>query len=219
MLKVISTSDGSSTIYVPELDEYYHSAFGAVSESEHVFIKNGYKKTTANPLRIFELGFGTGLNALLTLAESEKDKKIVEYVSVEKYPLGKEIIEQINYGRIVGSGKENCFSLIHDCEWDKPCLINDNFSLHKINSDIRDVEGDRVFDLVYYDAFAPGKQADMWTFDLLSRVCSFLDKGGVFVTYSAMGQLKRDLIKLGFDVENPEGPAGKREITRAVKPG
>jgi tRNA U34 5-methylaminomethyl-2-thiouridine-forming methyltransferase MnmC len=217
MLKVISTSDGSKTIYVPELDEYYHSAYGAVEESKHVFINNGYKKFPGNTIRIFELGFGTGLNVLLTLLESVKDKKRIEYLSIEKYPLDKEIIDQINYGQLFTEKGELYFSLIHEAEWDKPCFINDSFSLHKITGDIRDFTTDSFFDIVYYDAFAPGKQPEMWSFDLISKVCSLLSSGGIFITYSARGQLKRDLSKLGFDVEHPDGPRGKRQITRASK--
>jgi len=171
----------------------------------------------ADHLKIFELGFGTGLNALLTLHESLNDKKNIKYVGVEKYPLDKDILIKLNYSQLLPETKASCFDLLHECEWEIPCRITDNFILLKLQKDIRDLSIDMVFDLVYYDAFAPGKQPDMWSYDLLSSVSSLIRPGGVLVTYSAMGQLKRDLRKLGFKVENPAGPPGKRQITRAVK--
>ena len=199
------------------MDEHYHSTFGAITESKHVFIGSGYKTMQADHLKIFELGFGTGLNALLTLHESLNDKKNIKYVGVEKYPLDKDILIKLNYSQLLPETKASCFDLLHECEWEIPCRITDNFILLKLQKDIRDLSIDMVFDLVYYDAFAPGKQPDMWSYDLLSSVSSLIRPGGVLVTYSAMGQLKRDLRKLGFKVENPAGPPGKRQITRAVK--
>lgn len=217
MLKIISTSDGSSTIYVPELDEHYHSTFGAISESMHVFIGAGYRSTTLNPLSIFEMGFGTGLNALLTLFESMKDGRRIDYVSIEKYPLDKSVYSMLNYHTFFPEESQGYFNMLHGCRWDEPCRINDNFTLLKIRADFREMQPDRLFDLLYYDAFAPGKQAGMWSFDIIAKAASMVRAAGVFVTYSAKGQLKRDLQKLGFEVEHLPGPAGKRQISRAVK--
>ncbi|MBS0010325.1 MAG: tRNA (5-methylaminomethyl-2-thiouridine)(34)-methyltransferase MnmD [Bacteroidales bacterium] len=217
MLKIISSSDGSSTIYVTELDEHYHSTYGAVMESRHVFIEAGYKSSDADPVRIFEMGFGTGLNALLTLHESMKDKRKVEYVSVEKYPLDKQIYDRLNYKTLFPGRPGSCFDLLHESEWGVPCRINDNFSLLKIREDFREMAADRLFDVIYYDAFSPDRQAEMWSLDIMSKVAAMTAPGGIFVTYSARGQLKRDLEKLGFMVEHPVGPRGKRQITRALK--
>ncbi|MDT8401954.1 MAG: tRNA (5-methylaminomethyl-2-thiouridine)(34)-methyltransferase MnmD [Bacteroidales bacterium] len=217
MLKIISTSDGSSTIYVPELDEHYHSTFGAISESMHVFIDAGYRSGTMNPVSVFEMGFGTGLNALLTLYESIRDSRKVDYVSVEKYPLSESVYSKLNYHIFFPEEDQGYFNILHECRWDEPCRINDNFTLLKIRADFMEMQPDRVFDLVYYDAFAPGKQSGLWSFDIISKAASLLKPGGVFVTYSARGQLKRDLEKLGFTVEHRPGPAGKRHISRAVK--
>jgi tRNA U34 5-methylaminomethyl-2-thiouridine-forming methyltransferase MnmC len=217
MLKIISTSDGSSTIYVPELDEHYHSTFGAIKESMHVFINEGYRSVDTNPLAVFEMGFGTGLNALLTLYESMKDGRQVDYLSVEKHPLGKDIYKQLNYEDFFAENKKSYFSLLHECRWGEKCQISDNFCIRKLEADFSDMHTDRLFDIVYYDAFAPGKQAEMWSLDVLSKAASLLKPGGVFVTYSAKGQLKRDLVSLGFSVEHRPGPAGKRHISRAVK--
>ena len=217
MLKIISTSDGSNTLYVPELDEHYHSTFGAVRESKHVFIEAGYKSVACNPVKIFELGFGTGLNALLTLLESINDKRLVDYVSVEKYPLPESVYKKLNYSTLFPGNEGSYFDLLHECRWGIPCSISNNFSLLKIEHDLREADIEMIFDIVYYDAFAPDKQPEMWSYDVLSKVTSLIKPEGVFVTYSAKGQLKRDLRKLGFSVKNPEGPPGKRHITRAVK--
>lgn len=217
MLKIISTSDGSSTIYVPELDEHYHSTYGAIKESLHVFINEGYRSVSTNPLAIFEMGFGTGLNALLTLYESIRDGRQVDYVSVEKYPLGRDIYNKLNYEDFFPGYNKSYFSLLHECRWGENCQVIDNFCIQKLEADFNDLHIDRLFDIVYYDAFAPGKQEEMWSFDILSKAASLLKPGGVFVTYSAKGQLKRDLALLGFSVEHRPGPAGKRHISRAVK--
>ncbi|MBN1388109.1 MAG: tRNA (5-methylaminomethyl-2-thiouridine)(34)-methyltransferase MnmD [Bacteroidales bacterium] len=217
MLKIISTSDGSDTLYVQELDEHYHSTFGAVKESNHVFIESGYKSISSNPVRIFELGFGTGLNTFLTLLESLKDKRMVYYVSIEKYPLPANIYKKLNYSTLYRENEGSYYNLIHECSWGIPREITDNFSLLKIEKDFMEMDTDMVFDIVYFDAFAPEKQPEMWSYNVLELVASLMNPGGVFVTYSAKGQLKRDLKQLGFLVENPAGPPGKRQITRAVK--
>ena len=217
MLKIISTSDGSKTVYVPELDEHYHSTFGAVSESLHIFIGYGYKSVATDPVNILEFGFGTGLNALLTLHESLNDGRQVNYVSIEKYPLEAGIYKQLDYSKFLPGGKKSYFKLLHECPWEEKCMISDNFSLLKTEKDFRDIEMDSIFDIIYFDAFAPAKQPDLWTADMLSLVSGLIKQGGIFVTYSAKGQLRRELTKLGFRVEHPPGPAGKRQITRAVK--
>jgi tRNA U34 5-methylaminomethyl-2-thiouridine-forming methyltransferase MnmC len=172
---------------------------------------------SSDPLAVFEMGFGTGLNALLTLYESMRDGRQVDYVSVEKYPLDRDICNRLNYEEFFPGYKKSYFSLLHECRWEENCRITDNFCIHKLQADFHDLHIDRLFDIVYYDAFAPGKQAEMWSTDILSKAASLLKPGGVFVTYSAKGQLKRDLVSLGFRVEHRPGPAGKRHISRAVK--
>jgi tRNA U34 5-methylaminomethyl-2-thiouridine-forming methyltransferase MnmC len=217
MLKIISTSDGSDTLYVRELDEHYHSTFGAVRESNHVFIESGYKSILCDPVRIFELGFGTGLNTFLTLLESMKDKRTVYYVSIEKHPLPDDIYKKLNYSTLFRGNIGSYYESIHECRWGIACKLTDNFILTKIEKDFLEMDTDMVFDIVYFDAFAPEKQPGMWSYSVLARVAALINPGGVFVTYSAKGQLRRDLRQLGFLVENPEGPPGKRQITRAVK--
>lgn len=217
MIRITPTLDGSNTLYVPSIDEHYHSTNGAIQESRHVFIENGYMQCSSNPVRIFEMGFGTGLNALLTLELSVIENRIVEYHSVEKYPLEKRIWEKVDYGSMLGSQFEKYYSLMHNCNWDIKCKISNNFSLLKMKKDIRHMQCGETYDIIYFDAFAPGKQAELWTFDVLSFIASITKKHGIFITYSARGQLKRDLAKLGFEVFHPDGPPGKRQITRAVK--
>ena len=217
MLKIISTSDGSDTLYVPELNEHYHSTFGAVSESNHVFIESGYKSTSLNPVNILEVGFGTGLNTFLTLLESLKDKRIVYYVSVEKSPLPSSIYKKFNYSTLVPVNKGLYFDLIHESNWGTSCKITENFSLLKLKKDFMKMDPRLAFDIIYFDAFAPEKQPEMWSYEILSLASSMIKPGGIFVTYSAKGQLRRDLKQLGYNVENPAGPARKRQITRAVK--
>ena len=217
MLKIISTSDGSDTLYVPELNEHYHSTFGAVRESNHVFIESGYKSTSCNPVRILEVGFGTGLNTFLTLLESLNDKRMVFYVGVEKYPLPSSIYKKLNYSTLFPVKKGSYFDSIHEINWGITCKITDNFSLLKLKKDLINMDTRLAFDIIYFDAFAPEKQPEMWSYDVLSLVSSITKPGGIFVTYSAKGQMRRDLKQLGFKVENPEGPPGKKHITRAAK--
>ena len=217
MLKIISTSDGSDTLYVPELNEHYHSTFGALRESNHVFIEYGYKSTSCNPVRILEVGFGTGLNTFLTLLESLNDKRMVFYVGVEKYPLPSSIYKKLNYRTLFPVNKGSYFDIIHEGNWGITCRITDNFSLLKLKKDFINMGTRLAFDIIYFDAFAPEKQPEMWSYDVLSLVSSITKPGGIFVTYSAKGQMRRDLKQLGFKVENPEGPPGKKHITRAAK--
>ena len=216
--KIIVTGDGSHSLLNEALDETYHSRHGAVRESLHVFIEHGFNhllKTQApKSISVLEVGFGTGLNALLTLAEAEKNKVTVAYTSVETNPLPKEIWINLNY-----PDPNNFFIDIHQANWQKWCAINTHFSLFKIEKPIQQVELlPSHYDLIYFDAFAPNKQAEMWELEVLDKVAKALKPGGVFVTYCAKGQLKRDLKSLGLVVESLPGPPGKREMVRATKP-
>jgi tRNA U34 5-methylaminomethyl-2-thiouridine-forming methyltransferase MnmC len=217
MQQLVVTSDGSHTIYVPELDEHYHSIHGAVQESEYIFINCGYKFSKANPLNIFEAGFGTGLNAFLTLLECVKDERSVNYTSIEKYPLGNDIVEKLNYNRLKGKEAGDYFKLIHSAEWNKMTPVSKNFSLLKIHDDLVSFKPVGEFDLIYFDAFGPDKQPDVWTREIFMKISSITAKGGIFVTYSAKGEVKRKLKACGFEVTLLPGPPGKRQIIRAIK--
>jgi tRNA U34 5-methylaminomethyl-2-thiouridine-forming methyltransferase MnmC len=215
--KLILTSDGSHTIYVPELNEHYHSIHGALQESEYIFIDSGYKFSKANPLSIFEAGFGTGLNAFLTLLECEKDGRTVNYTSIEKYPLENDMIEKLNYSGLKGERTSNYFKQIHSADWNRATSVSKNFNLLKIHDDLVSFIPEGQFDLIYFDAFGPDKQPEVWTKEVFMKISSVTVNGGIFVTYSAKGEVKRILKACGFDVTLLPGPPGKRQIIRAIK--
>lgn len=219
--ELITTADGSHTLYLPEMDEHYHSRHGAIQESRHVFIDKGYCFTAKDidPLNILEVGWGTGLNALLTLVESDAVSRKVHYVAVEPYPLEKELYEQLNYGDLLEHGKAGMYlRQMHEKSWNFPYYISEHFILHKLQSSFQETAlQPGMFHLIYYDAFAPGKQEDMWSKEHFAKCFEALQKDGVLVTYSSKGQVKRDLADAGFSVTKLEGPKGKREMLRAVK--
>jgi tRNA U34 5-methylaminomethyl-2-thiouridine-forming methyltransferase MnmC len=217
MQKLILTSDGSHTIYIPELNEHYHSIHGAISESRHVFLEAGYRFSRVNPLRIFEAGFGTGLNALLTAIECGNDKRTVSYTSVEKYPLGTGIINSINHGILAGNEGIELYRKIHSAPWNRMTEISPFFSLEKLEGDLTELVFTGSYDIIYFDAFGPDKQPEMWSPAVFGKMGDLTVQGGVFVTYSAKGSVKRNLKACGFSVEMLPGPPGKRQITRAIK--
>jgi len=217
-IKIIVTGDGSQSLFNEALDETYHSRHGAVQESLHVFIEHGFRHLvlTQKPksISILEVGFGTGLNALLTLAEAIGSDIAVAYTSLETYPLSEEVWVKLNYPDI-----HNRFKELHLAEWEKWSQINSHLRLLKLEKSLQDVELDPTqYDLIYFDAFAPNKQPELWEMTMLDKVVKTLKSGGMFVTYCAKGQLKRDLKSLGLIVESLPGPPGKREMVRALKP-
>jgi tRNA U34 5-methylaminomethyl-2-thiouridine-forming methyltransferase MnmC len=217
MQKLIITSDGSHTIFIPELNEHYHSIHGAVQESRHVFITNGLDFCTLNHLNILEIGFGTGLNALLTALQIDGTRRSVDYTTVEKYPLDDRIVEMLNHKNISGKRSEMIFSSLHSITWNTAEKITDNFTLKKIRGDINEVIIHGNYDLIYFDAFGPEKQPGMWTIEIFEKVSAVTNTGGIFVTYSAKGQVKRNLRSCGFLVSLLPGPPGKRQMIRAIK--
>ncbi|MGE5419055.1 MAG: tRNA (5-methylaminomethyl-2-thiouridine)(34)-methyltransferase MnmD [Chloroflexota bacterium] len=217
MQRLIVTSDGSHTIYIPELNEHYHSVHGAIQESEHIFIETGFKTCAGSSLSILEIGFGTGLNAFLTALEAEKNCTKVNYTTIEKYPLGDHMVNSLNYASILGSGSNALFTSLHSSPWNVKIGITDCFTLEKIDGDLTSINLSGMYDLIYFDAFGPDKQPEMWTPDVFSKVSDVTKQGGVLVTYSAKGEVKRNLRATGFDVRLLPGPPGKRQIIRAVK--
>jgi len=215
--KIIKTGDGSHTIFVPEIDEHYHSVHGAVQESTYIFIKNGFEVCKADPLNIFEVGFGTGLNALLTAIKSMSGKREVNYTSIEKYPLDEKIIKSLNHHNYAGEKAREIFHLIHSTPWNISVNICKNFNLKKIETDFTTEPPSGRYDLIYFDAFGPDKQPEMWTREMFTRISALTNKNGILVTYSAKGEVKRSLIVCGFDVTMVPGPPGKRQMIRAVK--
>lgn len=216
--EVIITNDGSSSIFIPELDETYHSSHGAIQEAKHVFIENGIKRIDLNQFTIFEMGFGTGLNAVLTSMFALQNKKNVKYIGLEAFPVSTEMINSLNYVEELGQGIENEFESIHNASWEDSVVINPCFELNKIELKIQDYTFDsESIDLVYYDAFGPRVQSELWSETVLKKVYDGMKQGAVFVTYCAQGQFKRNLKAVGFKVEGLPGPPGKREMTLATK--
>ncbi len=214
---LIKTQDQSHTLFIPGMNEYYHSRFGAVEESLHIFIRNGYEKTGQDPLRIFEVGFGTGLNALLTLIKATQDGRKVFYSAIELYPLGPWVYTRLNYPQILHTDPD-VFLNLHQLSWEKEQMLTENFMIRKIHADFLSYPFTSRYDLVYFDAFGPDKQPEMWAESRLDAVFEALLPGGIFITYSAKGSLRRTLEKAGFRVNRLPGPPGKREIIQAIKP-
>ena len=217
MMKIITitTDDGSKSLFLPEMNETYHSKFGAKTESEHVFIQAGYRYLSKPEIRILEIGFGTGLNVLLSLLEQTVNPKKIYYETLEKYPLPDTIINEIN--DFENKEISALFNQIHKATWNKDFAINPNFILHKKDVDLQVFNPGSNFDLIYFDAFAPNKQPEMWTFEIFQKMYDTLTENGVLVTYSAKGSVRRTMQAVGFTVERIPGPPGKREMLRAIK--
>jgi tRNA U34 5-methylaminomethyl-2-thiouridine-forming methyltransferase MnmC len=216
--ELLKTQDGSMTIYIPEMDENYHSGHGAFREAIHVFIQNGLRTLQKNEIRIFEMGFGTGLNALLTLQESMKSEVKIDYSGIEAYPVDLELIEGVKYGDLVQDEASILFPQLHLLAWNESHDLTANFKFKKLHEKIEDhIPEMNSYDLIYFDAFGPRAQGEMWELPVLKKMYDMLKTEGVLVTYCAKGQFKRDLRSLGFETESLPGPPGKREMTRAVK--
>jgi tRNA U34 5-methylaminomethyl-2-thiouridine-forming methyltransferase MnmC len=220
-IQLIKSGDGSHTLYVESLQEHYHSINGALTESHHIFIKSGLDELPGSrSINILEVGFGTGLNTLLTISRAKDQSRKFQYVAIEPYPVPEEILAKLNYpGLVGGCGERNIFWSLHHVPWDLPHFIADNFILYKLKQKIQDValQPDR-YSLVYFDAFSPVVQPEMWTREVMEKIFCAMEPGGLFLTYSSKGEVRRILSACGFEVEKIAGPPGKREITRATKP-
>jgi len=217
-LEIKKTADGSNTIFLPDLNENYHSFHGAIQEANHVFIKNGLDQfTSTSEISIFELGFGTGLNALLTCMWAEKNKVKIEYVSIEAFPVPINICKKMDYPVHLDPSSPEAYSKLLEAEWEQLIPISTHFSIRKINSAIQEWTNNQKFDLIYFDAFGPRAQSEMWELPILEKMFNTLEDNGILVTYCAQGQFRRNLKYLGFNVESLPGPPGKREMTRAHK--
>lgn len=217
MFHLFNTADGSHTIYVPELDEHYHSIHGAVQESMFIFIENGLRYCKTDPVSVLEIGFGTGLNALLTAINANSGFREVNYTSIEKNQLSNEIIESLNYPEYAGENGVETFRLIHSALWNTRVNVCHNFNLKKISADFTKYSLTGTYDLIYFDAFGPDKQPEMWSRELFAGIAAVTNRNGIFVTYSAKGEVKRSLRACGFEVTLLPGPPGKRQMIRAVK--
>jgi len=212
-----TTSDGSHTLYVTEIDEHYHSVHGALRESEHIFIDAGFRYCKKDPVRILEVGFGTGLNALLTIIEAKRMGRNVIYTTIEKFPVEDNIIKQLNYPEITTVGTKDIFLKLHETPWNITTRLFQWFTVIKVKADITLFVPEEQYDLIYFDAFGPDKQPEVWNDSVIFSLTGTLSPGGIFVTYSVKGDLKRALKSAGMGIELLPGPPGKRHIMRAVK--
>ncbi len=214
--QVVFTDDGSASISIPGMNEMYHSRKGAIKESVHVYIEHGLKMSNKNPIQILEIGMGTGLNVFLTYLEGIKNNRVVEFHSLEPYPLIKEEWSKLNYAELLDEKPEIMMG-IHTSIWETPIELTETFSLTKFQIKLEDFSPKEQYDVIYFDAFAPNKQQDPWQIGNIQKCYDLLSKDGVLTTYCSQGQFKRNLVSVGFEVTNPVGPMGKREITVAYK--
>lgn len=214
--EILITSDGSTTINLPELNEQYHSKNGSINESYHVFINSGLRQVKSDVVSILEIGFGTGLNCFITYLEAEKK---IDYVGVEAYPVTSEEVEKMNFISVLNAEKDKAsFEKIHNVPWEEKHQISDKFSLTKRKQFFEDIDDKNAFNLIYFDAFGARVQPQLWTVEIFRKMFDSLKENGILVTYSAKGSVRRAMQEVGFIVERLPGPPGKREMLRAIKP-
>lgn len=218
-IEIEPTADGSVTLYRKDINEHYHSVKGAMTESGHVYLGHGWEMAAAGreTVSVFEVGFGTGLNAALTASAAQRLRKPTKYFSVELYPLSRVLTDRLEYGG--DEGFSRMFRAVNEAAWDSPAVINDFFTLHKIEGDLLSMNIPSGMDVVYFDAFAPEKQPEMWSEEIFRKIFHVMNPGGILTTYCAKGVIRRMLQEIGFRCERlPGPPGGKREILRAAKP-
>lgn len=220
--EIIKTGDGSHTIFLPEWNEHYHSKHGALQEAQHVFIKTGLhhylEKNASEDIAILEIGFGTGLNALITFFEAERSGIMVKYTGVEAYPVSAEELAALDYAEVVSEKySSEVFKKLHDAQWEKREEISPFFNLQKEKKFFSEISEENAFDLIYFDAFGPRVQPELWSEEVFQNMFRSLRPKGILVTYSAKGSVRRAMQSAGFVVERLPGPPGKREMLRAVK--
>ena len=217
---IFETQDGSHSIYSEKFGVSYHSKYGAIQESRHVFLEAGLYAQLAdkNKIAVLEIGFGTGLNALLTYQEAEKKQLEIRYDTFEAYPITPAEATTLNYPSLLGDNIKNVFNEMHEGEWGTSIRLGDHFTFTKYNEMFQRIDYAETFNVIYFDAFAPNAQPELWEAELMGKMYNALKPGGMLVTYCAKGAVKRVMKGLGFTVEALKGPPGKREMTRAVKP-
>lgn len=219
--ELIITDDGSHSIFVEELRETFHSERGSIQESLHTFIKEGleysHKTFGKTSFSLLEIGFGTGLNALMTLLKVEDLSIDVCYDGIDAFPLEENIYRQLNFEPLISGAQPGILLKMHELPWEQPQTITEKFSLHKIQVDLLEFNPAKTYELIYFDAFAPSVQPALWTYPVFEKLYNALSHQGVLVTYSAAGSPRRAMQKAGFWIEEIRGAIGKREMTRAVK--
>lgn len=223
--EIIITSDGSTTIHLPDWNEQYHSKHGAIQEAKHVFIKKGLSffnaelvSASQNDISIFEIGFGTGLNAFITFLEAEKNQQEINYVGVEAYPVAADEIEKLNYvNELDAKNYQAIFEKMHQTSWEEKHQISEKFALTKRQQFFDDISDKDAFNIIYFDAFGARVHPEAWTEKIFKKMYEALKINGVLVTYAAKGSVRRAMQSVGFSVERLDGPPGKREMLRAIK--
>ena len=220
--QIITTADGSKTIQIEEWNEQYHSIHGAIQEAQHVFIYAGLNfvlnKFNSQNISILEIGFGTGLNAYLTILEAKKNTCQVDYVGVEAYPVSEVEIKELNYTELIESKiNSQIFDDLHNCSWEERHKLSSYFKLTKNQLKFEDLKLNDSFNLIYFDAFGARVQPELWTEEIFQIMYQALKHNGILVTYSAKGSVRRAMQAVGFTVERLPGPPGKREMLRACK--
>lgn len=213
------TEDGSHTLFVPTLNEHYHSVHGAIQESKHIFIDAGLRNCSKSQIKVLEIGFGTGLNAFLTALESEDNNLNISYTTLELYPITLLDANKLNFPKLLNPSKEIIFEAIHAAKWEEREQITSRFSILKHHLDFSNPDNfvtEEKFDVIYFDAFAPEKQPEMWTLPIFQKIYSLCEPDAILTTYCAKGSVRRMLQEVGFEVERLPGPPGKREILRAT---
>lgn len=219
--QLITTEDGSHSLFVPHLNEHYHSTHGAIQESRHVYIHTGFDACELQQIKVLEIGFGTGLNAFLTMLEAINTHKHVHYTTLELYPIEADSAKQLNYAQqLTDETKAPLFMALHQAPWSEASEINPSFILNKVNTDFsnpNNLKSTSLFDVIYFDAFAPEKQPEMWSQAIFDKLFSLSNPNAIITTYCAKGIVRRMLQSAGFTVERLPGPPGKREILRGRK--
>ncbi|WP_031426124.1 tRNA (5-methylaminomethyl-2-thiouridine)(34)-methyltransferase MnmD [Flavimarina sp. Hel_I_48] len=222
--KIVATGDGSTTIQLVGWEEQYHSMHGAIQESRHVFLKTGLEHWRAlhpeqDEVHVLEIGFGTGLNALLTAVHLSEVPMKVYYEGVEAYPVAADEVAQLNYvDQLKRTDFQSFFKEMHDAPWDEETALKTDFYLKKRLERFEELTDNAIHDLVYFDAFGAQVQPELWDAVIFKKMFEALRKEGVLVTYAAKGSVRRAMQEVGFVVSRLPGPPGKREMLRAVKP-
>lgn len=215
--EIITTKDGSTSLFIPEWNETYHSKNGAIQEAYHVFIKNGLSIFNGKSVSILEIGFGTGLNAFITSLEAEKNNLPIDYTAVEAFPITIEEIDAMNFASKIDSNKTNIFIAIHQLNWEVKNQVCDNFYLTKRKQFFQDINDKEYFDIIYFDAFSFDVQPELWSEAIFTKMHTALKTNGILVTYACRTIIKQAMISAGFSIEKLPGAPGKREMLRACK--
>jgi tRNA U34 5-methylaminomethyl-2-thiouridine-forming methyltransferase MnmC len=216
-IKIAPTADGSHTLFSEKFNAHYHSTNGAIQESYHVFVKSGFESLNRDEISILEIGFGTGLNAALTASKAKECKIRTHYTGIDLYPPAKETLVQMNYKSILNKEESDAWVKIISAEWNNAEEVNEYFRLEKISGDFIDISITEKYDLVYFDAFAPNDQPEMWSSLMFTKLYHATNPKGILVTYCSKGIVKQALRDAGYFVKRLPGPPGKRHILKAIK--